>query len=106
MIFQRLTLLLSSALDLLRALPLVGELLLDDEDLEARQPVDLELEDRVGLLGVEREPLHDLLGRVLLAVGLPDDLQDLVERVEDRLEALEDVDAPLRAPPARTRAGA
>ncbi len=37
-----------------------------------------------------------MLGRVLLAVGLPDDLQDLVERVEDGLEALEDVDALLQ----------
>ena len=31
-----------------------------------------------------------------LAVGLPDDLQDLVERVEDGLEAFEDVDARLQ----------
>ena len=97
-IFHRSTLLLSSAADLLRALPLVGQLLLDDEDLEPRQPVDLQLEDRVGLLGVELEPLHDLLGRVRLAVGLADDLQDLVERVEDGLEAFEDVDARASAP--------
>ena len=68
------------------------ELLLDDEDLEPRQAVDLQLEDRVGLLGVELEPLHDLLRGVRLAVRLPDDLQDLVERVEDGLEAFEDVD--------------
>ena len=54
--------------------------------------VDLELEDRVGLVGVELEPLHDLLGGVGLAVGLANQLDDLVERVEDLLEALEDVD--------------
>ena len=63
------------------------------ENLEAGQAIDLELEDRVGLFGVEREALDDLLRGVLLALRLPDDLQDLVQRVEDLLEALEDVDA-------------
>ena len=82
--------------DLLRALALLGEFLLDHEDLEARQTVDLEFEDRVGLLGIELEPLHDLLGGVGLAFRLAHDLQDLVERVEDRLEAFEDVDALLQ----------
>ena len=33
------------------------------------------------------------VGGVGLAVGLADDPDDLVERVEDRLEAFEDVDA-------------
>ena len=79
--------------DLARALPLLLELLADDQDLEPRQPVDLQLEDGVGLLGVELEPRHDLLGGVRLAVRLPDDADDLVERVEDLLEAFEDVDA-------------
>ena len=79
--------------DLARALALLLELVADDQDFEPRQPVDLQLEDRVGLLGVELEPLHDLLGGVGLAVGLADDADDLVERVEDLLEALEDVDA-------------
>ena len=74
------------------------------EDLEPGQAVDLQLEDRVGLLGVELEPLDDLLRRVGLAFRLADDLQDLVERVEDLLEALEDVDALLAAPRARARA--
>ena len=45
----------------LSALAPVGQLLLDDENLEPRQPVDLELEDGVGLLGVEAEPRHDAL---------------------------------------------
>ena len=61
------------------------------EDLETGEPVDLQLEDGVGLLGVELEPRHDLLGRVGLAVRLPDHLDDLVERVENGFEALEDV---------------
>src|SRR5690606_20455536 len=62
---------------------------------EACQPVELQLEDRVGLLGVELEALHDLLRRVLLPFRAADDRQDLVERVEDLLEPFEDVDAPL-----------
>ena len=86
------------------ALPLVGQLVLDDEDLEARQPIELQLEDGVGLLGVELEALHDLLRRVGLAVRLADDADDLVERVEDLLEALEDVDALLERRRARARA--
>ena len=76
-----------------RAAALLFELLADDEDLEAGEAIDLQLEDRVGLLRVELEPLHDLLRRVGLALGLADDLQDLVEGVEDLLEAFEDVDA-------------
>ena len=94
--FQRLLLVLEQRADLPRALALLGELVLDDEDLEPRQPIQLQLEDGVGLLGVEREALDDLLGRVRLAVGLADDADDLVERVEDLLEALEDVDALLQ----------
>ena len=86
-------LVLQQRADLPRALALLLELLADDEDLEPRQPVDLQLEDRVGLLGVELEPLHDLLRGVRLAVRLADDPDDLVERVEDLLEAFEDVDA-------------
>src|SRR5690606_24974527 len=82
------------AADLLGPLALVLELLLDDEDLEARQAVELELEDGVRLLRVEVEALHDLLRGVGLALRLADDAQDLIERVEDLLEALEDVDAP------------
>ena len=81
------------ARDLPGTLALVGQLRRDDEDLEAREPVDLQLEDRVGLLGVQTEALHDLRRGVGLALGLADEAQDLVERVEDFLEAFEDVDA-------------
>ena len=81
-------------LDRARALPLLLELLLDDEDLEAREAIEAQLEDRVGLLVVELEPRHDLLGGVGLAVGRADDLEDLVERVEDDREAVEDVHPP------------
>ena len=70
--FQRLVFVLEQRADLPRALALFLELVADDQDLEPRQPVDLQLEDRVGLLGVELEPLHDLLGGVGLAVRLPD----------------------------------
>src|SRR5205085_9150961 len=79
--------------DLPRALPLLLGLLADDEDFQAGEPIELELQDCVGLLGVEPKSLDDLLRRVRLAFGLPHDLQDLVQRVEDLLEALEDVDA-------------
>src|SRR5690606_17580467 len=64
-----------------------------DEDLELGQSVELELEDRVGLLGVERKLLDQLLGGVGLTVALADELDDLVEDVENLLEAFENVDA-------------
>ena len=80
--------------DLAGPLALLGELGLNDQDLEPRQAIQLQLEDRVGLIGVELEALDDLLGGVGLAVRLADDADDLVERVEDLLEALEEVDPP------------
>src|SRR5690606_25384632 len=79
-------------LDPLRLGGLLLELLADHVDLELRELVQLELEDRVGLELVELEPLDDLLGGVVLALARADDLDDLVERIEDRDEALEDVD--------------
>ncbi len=88
-------LVLQQRVDLARALPLVLELLPDDENLEPGEAVDLQLEDGVDLFGVELEPRDDLFRRIGLAVRLADDLDDLVERVEDRFEAFEDVDAPL-----------
>ena len=91
---QRDVFVLQQRTNLARPLPPLGELVLDDQNLEAGQAIELQLEDGVGLLGIQREALDDLLGRVGLAVGLADDLDDLVERVEDLLEALEDVDAP------------
>ena len=76
---------------------LLLELLADHVDLELGELVELELEDRVDLDLVELEPLHELLRGVLLAVARADDLDGLVERVEDRREAFEDVDALLAA---------
>ena len=87
---------LEQGADLPRAGALLLELLADDQDFEARQAVDLQLEDRVGLIGVEPEPHHDLFRGVGFAVRLADDLDDLVERVEHRLEAVENVDALLQ----------
>src|SRR6476646_1063663 len=86
---------LEQALEALGLLLLFGELLLDHEDLEPGQAIELELEDGVDLLFVELEALHQLLRRVLLAFGLADDADDLVERVVDLGVALEDVDAPV-----------
>src|SRR5581483_11869659 len=57
------------------------------------QAVDLELEDRIGLFGVELEARHDFFGGVRFSVRLPDHLDDLVERVEDGFESFEDVNA-------------
>src|SRR3569623_1954568 len=82
---------LEDLLDPLRLGRLLVELLADDVDLELREPIQLELEDRIGLDLVELEPLDDLLGGVVLALAGTDDLDDLVERVEDRDEAFEDV---------------
>src|SRR6185503_6837844 len=79
--------------DFLGAFAPFRQLLLDDENLEPCEPVDLQLEDGIGLLGVELEPRHDLFGGVGLAVRFPDDFQNLVKRVENRLEAFEDVNA-------------
>ena len=45
-------------------------------------------------------------GRVLLALGLADDADDLVERVEDLREAFEDVDARVELVELEAEAGA
>ena len=61
------------ARDLARALALLGELVGDDEDLEPREPVDLQLEDRVGLRVVQ-------LKRAMIfaaASALPSDLRTI-----------------------------
>src|SRR4029077_12016608 len=87
---------LEQRVDLPRPRSLLLELLAHHQDLEAGEAIDLELEDGVGLLGVELEPRHDLLGRVGLAVRPADDPDDFVEGVEDRFEAFEDVDALLQ----------
>ena len=79
-------------LDLLRLGRLLLELFADHVDLELRESIQLQLEDRVRLDLVELEPLDDLVGRVFLAFARADDLDDLVEGIEDRDVALEDVD--------------
>ena len=89
-------LVLQQGADLPGPLPLVAELVLDDEDLEPRQSIQLELEDGVGLLRVQLEAFDDLVGGVGFAVRLADDADDLVERVEHLLEALEEMDALLQ----------
>ena len=68
----------------------------DRVDLEPRELVELRLEDRLDLLLVEGEALHELAGGVGLSVGLADDADRLVERVVDDEEALEEVEAPLQ----------
>ena len=79
--------------DLVRTRSLGLEFVDDEVDLEFREPVQLEFEDRVGLLRIELlESLLDLRRSIGLAVGCANDLDDLVERVEDEREALEDVD--------------
>ena len=74
--------------------PALGcQLLTDDQDLELGQPIDLQLEDGVGLLRVECEACHDFGGCVRLAVGPAHDPQYLVQGIEDNREPLEHVDA-------------
>ena len=91
-------LLVQEILDLLGALTLVLEFLLDHQDLEASQTVQLELQDGVGLLGVELVLGHDFLSSVGFSVRSSDDLQDRVERIEDLFEAFENVDAFVERP--------
>src|SRR5262249_50563279 len=89
-------LVLEQRVDLSGATALLLELLPDNQNLESGQTINLQLENPVGLLGVEPEALHDLLRGVRLPLRLAHDLEDLVERVEDLLEAVEDVDALLQ----------
>ena len=63
MSFQRSFGLCEQRLDLLQALPLLGALGADLLDLEPRELVEADLEDRVGLHLVELEGLHQLLRR-------------------------------------------
>src|SRR6185436_13201640 len=88
----QLVLVLQDRLDLLRLGGLLRELLADHVDLELGELVQLELEDRIGLDVVELELLLDLDRGVVLAVRAADQLDQLIERVEDRDEAVEDVD--------------
>ena len=80
-------------LDLLRLLRLLLQLVEDLLDFQLGDLVKLGIENGVGLDLVELERLHQLLGRVRLAVALADHADGPVERVEDDLEAFEDVDA-------------
>ena len=57
-------------------------------DLHLGDLVKLGIEDRVGLDLIELERLHQLLGGVGCALAFADQLDRLVERVEDDLEAL------------------
>src|SRR5690606_8101873 len=72
-------------------LPLVLELLGDDEDLELGEAVEAQLEDRIDLLLAQLEAPDQLRRRVLLALRAADDADGLVERVQDLHEAFEDV---------------
>ncbi len=71
-----------------------AQLFADLLDLERSEPVELQLQDRVDLLVVEREPHLQPLGRAALAGAGSNDGDRLIEGVEDDLECFEDVDAP------------
>src|SRR3569623_1218664 len=90
---EQLVVVVEDLLDALRLFRLLLELLADHVDLELGELVELELEERIRLDVVELEALHDLAGGVFLAVAGADDLDRLVERIEDRDEAFQDVDA-------------
>src|SRR5262249_9734979 len=85
---------LQDPLDAPRLLLLGEELLADGVDLQARQLVELHLEDRVDLHVVEIAALGQLGGGVLLALRAADELDGLIEPVEDLDESLEDMDSP------------
>ena len=93
-------------LDLRGPLPLLRQLLEDVGDLELAQPVELRLQDRVGLRLGEPEPRDQLGSGVGLAVAGADDPDRLVEVVEDDREPFEDVDPLEQVLPARGAAGA
>ena len=63
---------------------------LDDANFEARETIELQLEDGVGLLVVEAEPFM-IFSAESAFPGLANDLDDFVERVENLLKAFEDV---------------
>src|SRR5262249_29550265 len=84
---------LQEPLDLGKTLLLLGTLAADLVDLELREMVEAELEDRVDLDIVELECGHELDGGVGAAVGTADDADRLVEVVVERDEAVEDVQA-------------
>ena len=93
---EELALVTEDRLDLLGATLLLGQLGEDEVDLQPGQLVELELEDRVGLLVRQLEALRQLGGGVGLAIRLADDPDRLVEHVEDEREAFEDMDAALQ----------
>ena len=84
--------------DVFRLGLLVFELLEDAVDFQRRDAIQCQLEDRVGLLGIERKGLHQPGGRVGLALAGADDLQGLFEPFEDDHEAFQDVNPPLELP--------
>ena len=75
----------------LGALP--RELLTDDVDLQLREAVELQLQDRVGLNVTETKAGDDPLGGVLLTLAVADEDDALVQRIEDGLEAFEDMNS-------------
>jgi hypothetical protein len=90
----QLALVLEDGLDLLGTRPFGGELVENDLNLQTRELVQLQLQDRVGLLFVEAKTLDDLARGVRFPVGLADDANRFVQRIEDDREAFQDVDTP------------
>src|SRR5207253_4381613 len=78
--------------DLLGFGPLLLQLVENLADFQLGDLVQLGVEDRDRLLLIELEGPLQLLGCVGLAVAVADDPDGPVERVEDDLEAFEDVD--------------
>ena len=80
-----------------------GVLLLDLEPLELGQPLELELEDGLGLDEREPELLHEPLAGLVDRLGGADELDDGVEVVEADDQALQDVGPLLRLPQLEAR---
>src|SRR5262245_2821764 len=69
------------------------ELLQDLLDFHLRNSIELRFENGIDLNFIELESLHQLLGRIGLAFAIANNADGFIERVENNLEAFENVNS-------------